>query len=140
MRSSDTYLNFDGNTMEAFEFYRSVIGGEFETKLTYAELAGGGWEPPEVDRGRIGHVSLRLSEATVLMGSDVSSNQSGNFVMGNNVYININAESEEEARRLFAGLSAGGKVEIALTTTGWAKLYGSFFDKFGVGWMVNLSE
>lgn len=140
MRSSDTYLNFDGNTLEAFEFYRSVIGGEFETRLTYAELAAGGWEPPESDKGRIGHVSLRLSDVTVLMGSDVSSDQSGNFVMGNNVYINMNAESEEEARRLFDGLSAGGRTEMALAKTGWAKLYGSFFDKFGVGWMVNFSE
>lgn len=140
MRSSDTYLNFDGNTMEAFEFYRSVFGGEFQTRLTYAELAGGGWNPPESDNDRIGHVSLKLSDTTSLMGSDISSAQSANFVMGNNTYININAESEEEARRLFDGLSAGGKVEMALADTEWANLYGSFTDKFGVNWMINYNE
>lgn len=140
VRSSDTYLNFDGNTMEAFEFYRSVFGGEFLTRLTYAELAGGGWSPPESDKDRIGHVSLKLSNTTTLMGSDVSSSASGSFVIGNNTYINLNVESEEEAHRLFDGLSAGGKVEMALANTEWADLYGSFFDKFGVGWMINYNE
>jgi len=138
MRTTDTYLNFPGNTREAFEFYRSVFGGEFDGVHTYAELAGDGWNPPESDRDLIGHISLKISDNTYLMGSDVSTAQRDAFRMGTNMYVNLNAESEEEARRLFEGLAAGGRVEMDLTSTSWAALYGSLVDRFGVPWMVNL--
>ena len=69
---------------------------------------------------------------------DVSTAQRDAFRMGTNMYVNLNAESEEEARRLFEGLAAGGRVEMDLTSTSWAALYGSLVDRFGVPWMVNL--
>ncbi len=140
MRTTDTYLNFPGNTLEAFEFYRSVFGGDFEGRMTYEELGGGGWNPPESDRNLIGHISLKVSKNNYLLGSDVSSAQRDSFRMGTNIYVNLNADNEEEARRLFEGLSAGGKVEMALQATAWAQLYGSCVDKFGVPWMVNLAH
>ncbi|HZJ10263.1 MAG TPA: VOC family protein [Trueperaceae bacterium] len=135
MKSVEPYLNFDGNTLEAFEFYRSVFGGEFNQKFTYADLGGG--EPAPEDKDRIGHIGFEIAPGTFLMGSDVPAHGKDDFKLGTNVYINLNPESMEEAKRLFDGLSAGGRVEMELAKTGWADLYASFFDKFGVAWMIN---
>lgn len=137
MRSVDTYLNFAGNAREAFEFYREVFGGEFESRFTYADFGGVPAGNAASDLERIAHVSLRLTPNFVLMGSDVPSRQVADFSVGSNAYVNLNVESEEEGRRLFAALSQGGQVEHALEKTGWAELYGSCADKFGVQWMFN---
>ena len=136
MISVDNYLNFPGTAKEAFEFYRSVFGGDFEQHFRYADYGSdSGFEPEDADR--TAHVSLRLTETFVLMGSDVPRRGEANLRTGTNAYINLNVGDEEEARRLFAGLSAGGQVESPLDKTGWSALYGSFTDRFGVRWMVN---
>jgi len=135
MRSMDVYLNFSGNTREAFEFYRSVFGGEFGNVFTYADLSGG--ETSAENRERIGHIGFEIAPGAHLMGSDVPFEGEGDFKIGTNVYINLNPESPEEAKRLFEALSAEGKVEMELAKTSWADLYASFFDKFGVAWMIN---
>lgn len=135
MKSVDPYLNFNGNTLEAFEFYRSVFGGEFSQKLSYADV--GSQEPAPEDKDRIGHIGLEIAPGVFLMGSDVPANMRSDFKVGTNVYINLNPESMEEAKRLYDGLSAGGKVEMELAKTDWAGLYASFFDKYGVAWMIN---
>jgi PhnB protein len=137
MRSVDTYLNFAGKTQEAFEFYRSVFGGEFESRFTYEDFGGVQAGHAETDLGRIAHISLRLSPAFVLMGSDVPSKSVADLNVGTNTYINLNVESEDEGRRLFQALSAGGRVEHPLEKTGWAEQYGSLVDRFGVRWMIN---
>lgn len=137
MRSVDTYLNFSGNAREAFEFYRSVFGGEFESTFTYADFGGeaAGFQPGEVDR--IAHISLRLTPHFLLLGSDVPGHAVAGFRVGSNSYVNLNVESPEEARRLFDALSVGGVIEHPLEKTGWAELYGSCADRFWVQWMIN---
>lgn len=137
MRSVDTYLNFSGNAREAFEFYRSVFGGEFESTFTYADFGGEAAGFEASDSGRIAHISLRLTPSFVLMGSDVPGHGVAGFRVGSNTYVNLNVESPEEGRRLFAALSEGGVVEHPLEKTSWAELYGSFADRFGVQWMIN---
>lgn len=135
MKTVEPYLNFAGNTLEAFEFYRSVFGGDFSNKFTYAELTQGESKPE--DRDRIGHIGLQIAPNLHLMGSDVPARMEPDFSQGTNFYINLNVESEEEAQRIFQALSAGGRVEMDLAKTGWADLYASWWDKFGVGWMIN---
>ena|SRR5690606_22644513 len=135
MKTVEPYLNFAGNTLEAFEFYRSVFGGDFTNKFTYAELTQGESKPE--DRDRIGHIGLQIASNLHLMGSDVPARMEQDFSQGTNFYINLNVESEEEAQRIFQALSAGGRVEMDLAKTGWADLYASWWDKFGVGWMIN---
>ena len=137
MRSVDTYLNFAGNAREAFEFYRSVFGGDFESTFTYADFGGVQAGHAESDLDRIAHISLRLAPGFVLMGSDVPSHAAANLKVGTNSYINLNVGSEEEGRRLFGALGAGGRVEQPLEKTSWAEQYGSLVDKFGVQWMIN---
>lgn len=134
MRSSDVYLNFGGNTREAFDFYRSVFGVDLGPLATYADM--GDTSSPE-NHERVAHVGFEIAPGTYLMGSDVPFQDEADFKVGNNVYINLNPESPEEAKRIFEALSNGGKVEMELAKTDWADLYASFFDKFGVAWMIN---
>lgn len=128
------YLNFNGNCEEAFNFYRSVFGGEFLTMMRFGEM-------PEEHQSigenqKILHIVLPIGKGTVLMGSDRPAAY-GPGSMGENYTVAINAESEEEAAHLFDGLSSGGRVTIPLSEAFWGALFGMFTDKFGVHWMVN---
>ena len=71
------------------------------------------------------------------MGSDTTADFGGEAKPGKNFSISINAESEEEAKKIFNGLSANGTVTMALDKTFWGALFGMFTDKFGINWMVN---
>lgn len=137
MRTVDTYLNFAGNCREAFEFYRSVFGGELQGTYTYADVGGERAGFTASDAGRIAHISLRLTPHFVLMGSDVPSHAAAAFEAGTNAYINLNVESVEEGRRLFDRLAVGGRVEQPLGKTAWSEQYGSLADRYGVQWMFN---
>ncbi len=127
------YLNFSGSCRDAFEFYRSVFGGEFEVMQKFSDAPPDAGMPPEV-ADQIMHVSLPMSDG-VLMGSDVPSPDE--LVSGNNFSISLTPDSREEADRLFAALSAGGEVEMALQETFWGSYFGSCRDKFGINWMLN---
>jgi len=135
MAAINPYLNFDGNCEKAFNFYKSVFGGEFLTLMRFKDV------PPEVhfpesEGEKIMHVALPIGQGTVLMGSDTPAAM-GPTTTGNNVYISINAESEAEAAKLFKGLSAGGQVTMPLEKAFWGAYFGMFTDKFGIQWMVN---
>lgn len=136
MRSVNPYLNFPGNTLEAFNFYKSVFGGEFSALLRFGDMQDDMGMSGE-ERNLIAHVSLPLMDNVTLMGTDVTPSMPFTLNVGNNMYITLDPESREEAERLFEGLSAGGRVEMAPQETEWAELYGSFADRFGVQWMIS---
>lgn len=138
MATVNAYLTFNGDCEAAFLFYQSVFGGEFPYLGKYKDMpkTDEGYCPPE-DGEKIMHVSLPISKETVLMGSDSSESYGQAIVKGNNVSLSINTESEEEATRLFNGLSAGGVVKMPLNKTFWGAYFGMFTDKFGIHWMVN---
>ena len=138
MKAISPYLNFNGNTEEAFNFYRSVFGGEFSSLQRYKDMPGSESFPPG-EREKVMHVALPLGKAGSIFGSDVPSSMLANLSFGTNAHIIIEAESEEEARRLFDALSLGGKVAMALQKTFWGALYASFADRFGVQWMINFT-
>lgn len=133
--SLNTYLFFDGDCREAFELYRSVFGGEFQELQTYGDAPPDA-AVPESEKDRIMHVSLAVG-SSVLMGSDIGSTQGGPPVQGTNFAISIVGESKEHCDELFAKLSAGGTVEMPLQETFWGAYFGSWTDRFGVGWMIN---
>ncbi len=130
------YLNFDGQAEEAFNFYKSVFGGEF-TGIMKMKEAPGGDELSQEEQNRVMHVSLPIGKDTLLMGSDIFPSMGQVLKVGNNNYISLHPESKEEADRLFKKLSAGGEVEMPMEDQFWGDYYGSFVDKFGIGWMVN---
>lgn len=129
------YLNFDGQAEEAFNFYKSVLGGEFIFFQRMGDMPDAAI--PEEEKNRVMHVALPINEHTILMASDCSSAMGQSFRMGNNMYVNINAESREDADYLFNGLSAGGTIEMPMADMFWGDYFGSFKDKFGILWMIN---
>lgn len=136
MKAANPYLNFKGNTREAFEFYRSVFGGEFQTVLRFRDFGDNGMGVAEKDLDKIAHIALPLGNG-LLMGTDVVDGMPGTFTVGSNVYISLDPDSADEADRLFNGLAAGGQVQMPLQKTEWAEKYGSLVDRFGVQWMVS---
>jgi PhnB protein len=137
MRAVNPYLNFPGNTEEAFTFYRSVFGGDFDGVVRFRDFGDDTAGMPEEHLDKIAHISLPIGTAAILMGTDVLGEQRDSFVVGTNTYIYLSEESAEAAHRLFDALSAGGRIEMPLQATGWAELYGSCVDKYGVQWMVD---
>lgn len=136
------YLTFPGNCEEAFNFYKSVFGGNFQYIGRFNEMPPMEGQPPmpASEGNKIMHVSLPISKETTLMGSDSSEAFGHATVMGNNFSISINAASIKDADRLFNGLAAGGTVTMPLAKTFWGAYFGMLVDKFGIQWMVNFDE
>jgi PhnB protein len=140
MARTSTYLNFMGNTEEAFEFYRSVFRTEYLAPIHRMSDAPPAPEmPPLSDREKrmVMHIELPIVGGHVLMGTDALESMGHKLVFGRNVSINLEPDTRVEAERLFHALSAGGEVTMPLTDMFWGAYFGSFLDKFGVQWMVN---
>ena len=146
MARVSTYLNFPRNTEEAFNFYKSVFGGEFGNGgiARFADIPsaeGSGVSPiDENDKNLIMHIELSIIGGHVLMGTDAPESMGFNVNFGNNVYINLEPDTREETRKLFAALSMNGKITMELQDMFWGAYYGSCTDKFGVQWMFNCTE
>lgn len=133
------YLTFNGNCEEAFNFYKSVFGGEFPYIGRFKDMPPGeeGMDMPADQGNRIMHVSLPISKETILMGSDTGGEWAADYKWGNNFSISITAHSREEAERLFNALSKGGKVTMPLSKTFWSECFGTLTDKFDINWMMS---
>lgn len=141
MARVSTYLNFPRQTEEAFNFYKSVFGGEFSG----GGVARFGDIPPmegapiisESEKNLIMHIELEILGGHVLMGTDAPESMGFNVIQGNNVHIMLEPDSRKETKRLFDALSEGGKIEQELQEMFWGAYYGSCTDKFGIHWMFN---
>jgi PhnB protein len=141
MTTVNVYLTFNGNCEEAFNFYKSVFGGEFPYIGRFKDMPTEGGKPVSTeDAEKIMHVSLPISKETMLMGSDTGGEWASNYSHGNNFSISINTGSKDEADRLFNGLSIGGQVTMPMNKTFWGEYFGMFTDKFGINWMVSFRE
>lgn len=140
MAQINPYLNFKGNCEEAFDFYKSVFGGEYPYVGRFKDMPpseDGKGMPPEFGE-KIMHISLPINGGeTMLFGSDACGPWGDSTIIGNNVQLSINADSEEDADRLYNGLSAGGNAVMPMNKTFWGAYFGMFVDKFGINWMVN---
>ena len=143
MSRVSTYLNFVHNTEEAFNFYKSVFGGEFSMpiqRMGSIPSETGGQQLSEADKNLVVHVELKILGGHVLMGTDAPESMGFKLVKGSNVHINLEPETIAEATQLFDALSVGGVVSMPLEKMFWGATFGSFTDKFGVNWMVNCQE
>ena len=132
------YLNFNGNCLEAFEFYRDVFGGDFPYVGRFKDMPADPQYPMSEELGQlIMHMSLPISEETVIMGSDTAPEFGGVANFGNNVALMITAESKEEVDRIWAKLSVGAKISMPLADAFWGDYFGGLTDKFGISWMIN---
>jgi PhnB protein len=142
MAGVSTYLNFARNTEDAFNFYKSVFGTEFEGEITrFGSIPTMEGQPPiaEEDKNLVMHVTLPILGGHRLMGTDAPESMGFTVNQGNNVYISLHPDSREEADKLFAALSAGGEIEMEMADQFWGDYFGSFTDKFGIRWMINHS-
>lgn len=133
------YLNFNGNTEEAFQYYRSVFGGEFSALQRFKDTPEKEKLSP-TDQEKLMHIALPVGTNMSLMGTDMLESMGQVLKPGNNYSISLEAESKEEAEKLFTKLSAGGKVEMALQKTFWGAYFAMFTDKFGIQWMINFVD
>lgn len=139
MATIQPYLNFLGNTEEAFTFYKSVFGTEFSSFQRFSDTPERD-RVAEADRNKIMHVSLPIGNGSVLMGTDALESMGHTLTEGNNFSICIAADSQAEADRLFSGLSSGGKITMPLMDTFWGAYFGMFTDRFGIQWMVSYDQ
>jgi PhnB protein len=143
MATINPYIHFKGNTEEAFNFYKSVFGGEFATVMRYKDVSQAegcdGMRVAENDLEKIVHIALPVGNGNVLMANDVLESM-GQVSEVNNFSISYSAESKDDADKIFKGLAEDGKVEMPLADTFWGAYFGMFEDKFGIRWMVNYDQ
>jgi len=143
MARVSTYLNFARETEEAFNFYKSVFGTEFQGEINrFSAVPAQSGQPPmkEEDKNLVMHVALPILGGHVLMGTDAPESMGFKVNFGNNVYINLEPDTRAELDRLFAALSEGGKVEMKPQEMFWGDYFASCRDKYGVQWMFNTSS
>ena len=140
MARVSTYLNFPRSTEEAFQFYRSVFGTEFNGPIMrFGDMPTEPGQPAiaEADRNLVMHVELPILAGHVLMGTDAPESMGFNLTSGNNVQLNLEPDTRADTDRLFAALSKGGSVEMPLQEMFWGGYFGSIVDRFGTRWMFN---
>ena len=138
MARSSTYLNFPGNTEEAFRFYKAVFGGDYIGPIARMGDAPAGGPPiSDKDKALVMHIELAITGGHVIMGTDAPESMGFKLTQGNNVHINLEPDTRGEADRLFKALAEGGKVEMPLQDMFWGAYFGSLRDKYEVQWMVN---
>jgi PhnB protein len=130
------HINFNGNAEEAFNFYKSVFGGEFAKIMRFKDLASAEFPVAENEANKIMHIALPIGQ-NILMGNDVPESMGPVNENENRSKITISAENREEADKLFNGLSAGGNIEMPISDSPWNYYFGMFRDKFGIEWMVD---
>jgi PhnB protein len=144
MARTSIYLNFPGNTEDAFIFYKSVFGGEFGNDgiARIGDMPNMEGVPPMSDvlKRMIVHVELEIIGGLILMGTDAPEEMGFSVIQGNNVNINLEPDTREEADKFFNALSDGGIILQPLQEMFWGAYYGHLQDKFGIYWMVNCAQ
>lgn len=133
------HINFNGNAEEAFNFYKSVFGGELTQIVRFKDISSPEFPIPEKEANKIMQIVLPIGKNT-LMANDVPEGMGRVNENENRSKIFIRAESREEADKLFNGLSAGGNIEAPIGDSPWGSYFGMFRDKFGIEWMVDFDS
>lgn len=137
MASINPYIHFNGNAEEALNFYKSVFGGEFAMIVRFKEFASPEHPMSEAEANKIAHIALPIGKTSVLMASDTPEFLGKHNENETRSKISINADSKEEADKVFNGLSAGGQIEMPIADSPWGSYFGMFRDKYGIEWMVS---
>lgn len=136
MKSINPYLNFPGNTEEAFNFYKKVFGGDFLGGIFRFDGTPGSENLSAEDKHKIMHIALPIGSNNMLMATDALESMGFKVTAGNNIHLQIYADSREEADKLFKGLSEGGKVDMPMADQFWGDYFGALTDKFDLKWMI----
>ncbi len=140
MATINPWINFNGNAEEAFTFYKSVFGGEFTKVVRFKDIATEEFPVDEKEENKIMYISLPIGKENMLIANDVPEIMGRVNEQENRSKISINAESKEEADKLFTGLSEGGEVEGPMGDSPWDSYAGMFRDKYGIEWIIEFSN
>lgn len=132
------YINFNGNAEEAFEFYQSVFGGEISSIVHFKDLAGPDFEVPADEANKILRITLPIG-GNLLIANDVPVAMGPVNENENRSKISVSVDSRVEADRIFAGLSAGGAIEMPMGDSPWGSYFGMFRDRFGIEWTIEFA-
>jgi PhnB protein len=135
MPTINPYINFNGNAEEAFNFYKSVFGGEFQKVIRFKELDSAEFPVSEAEADKIMHIALPIGGNT-LLANDVPESMGRVSENENRSKIAVSVETKEEADKVFNGLSAGGTVEMPMDKSPWGTYFAMFRDKYGIEWTV----
>lgn len=133
------HINFNGNAQEAFNFYKSVFGGEFAKIIRFKDISNPEFPIADSDANKLMHIALPIGK-NVLIGNDVPEFMGKVNENENRSKISVSAESREEADKLFNGLSAGGSIEVPIEDSFGGSYFGMFRDKFGIEWIVEFDS
>ncbi|MCU0429320.1 MAG: SRPBCC domain-containing protein [Cytophagaceae bacterium] len=136
-----TYLNFPGNTEEALRFYQSVFKTEFVKGIQrFSDLPENPAMPPLHDsvKNMVLHAELPLIGGHILMATDAPAEMGFTVISGNNMHIHLEPANRSEADRIFHELSSGGNIEMPMQEMFWGAYFGSFKDKYGINWMIQV--
>jgi PhnB protein len=139
MPTINPYINFNGNAEEAFNFYKSVFGGEFETIIRFKDLKSAEFPVPENEANKIMRITLPIGGNT-LIANDVPESIGPVNEQENRSKISVSTESRAEADKIFAGLTPGGTIEMPLGDSPWGTYFGMFRDKYGIEWTVEYKK
>jgi PhnB protein len=137
MASINPYIHFNGNAEEAFTFYRSVFGGDFDRVARFKDLASDEHPIAENEANKIMHIALPIGKSSILMGSDTPEFMGKHNENETRSKISIAADTKAEADNIFKGLSAGGNIEMPIDDSPWGSYFGMLRDKYGIEWMVS---
>ena len=140
MASINPHINFNGNAEEAFNFYKSVFGGDFVKVVRFKDLASPEMPIDKKEENKIMHIALPIGKHSLLMANDVPEFLGRTNENENRSKIVISAETKEDADKLFNGLSSGGTVEMPIADSPWGSYFGMFRDKYGIEWMVDFDQ
>jgi PhnB protein len=127
------YVSFQDNARQAMEFYKDVFGGTL-TISTFGEYG----DPTAPGADGIMHAQLETDNGFTLMASDTPPGMSRN--PGDNISISLSGDDEQELRGYWDKLSSGGNITMPLEKQMWGDFFGSCVDRFGVSWLVNISQ
>jgi PhnB protein len=127
------YLTFDSNARQAMEFYRDVFGGTLDVN-TFGEFGS----PDAAEADKVMHAQLETDSGFTLMASDTPAGMQRN--PGDNISISLSGTDADELRGYWEKLSDGGNVTMPLEKQMWGDEFGMCVDRFGVPWMVNITQ
>jgi PhnB protein len=140
MSTINVYLYFKGNCERAFDFYKSVFGGEYEFIGRYKDMPQKARQNlPYCTDEQIMHITLPISKETILMGSDLIDSNEEISESKNRFSLYVNTDNQREAERIFDAFSDEGEIIVPIEEQFWGSFYGSCIDKFGISWKISFS-
>lgn len=135
MTAINPYINFNGNAEEAFTFYKSIFGGDFETVVRFKDLQSSEFPVADKDADKIMRITLPIGE-NIIIANDIPEVLGRVNENENRSKIAVSTETRAEADGIFTGLADGGAIEMPMNDSPWGTYFGMLRDKYGIEWTV----